>query len=296
MRREPLGDDVDLAVVHFPRHLLLEQKVVKHVGKSAHGRFDFFGPDLRVIGRGRDIFVLTDLPGEGAEGGAAHVGVALVFVVVFEERIAQRILLALHGEGRELHIRELRHFIDFVRRLETLGEGREDFLGLGSELVRFLAEKVHEVMLPALGELDGALDHFVRLQKDLAVDEGQLAHDLRHHGAGAAVALLILRVVIVHGDRKRAVASDQVCFLFQFFEMREAVRDGLRVRQFPFELRFDLSGKLHAGVKIRLPLFHRRIDQAEIPGEFHRYFVTFWKFHLSSFLYQYSYVFLSIFI
>ena len=170
-----LHDPVDLPVVQGLGHLLFKQQAVEHGVKAPEGRHGLLRLHLGVVGGGGDVLIFPQLLGEGPEGGPADGGVFLVLVVVLEQGVAQGILLPFRLEGRELHVRQLRHVVDLVGGVDGLGQGRQGALRLGMEQMGLVPKHILQIVLVGRGLVDGLLQHVLRLLVDFRLNEAQVA-------------------------------------------------------------------------------------------------------------------------
>ena len=269
--RELFGDEVDLPVVHLARDVVGEEVGFKHVGKAALVGHNALLREIGVVGGGGRVLVLPELIGERAERRAAHVRVGLVLILVLEERVAERVFPAVHGEGAEFHVGELRHVVNVVGRVEYRTECGEDLFGLGAEAVRLLAEDLRKIMLRALGLVHGGTDELFGRVGDLTLDEREAASDLGGERGHLRVLLLRLGIGIVYGNGETRVARRLVEQDLQLLIERKTFGDALRRGESVFVRFLQRVGKRLCFFDRRLKIGFRCENQGEIPCLVDRY-------------------------
>ena len=265
-----LHDEVDLAVVQTPVHLLPEEQIVKHGLVAPLIRDDLLSLHIGLIGGGGNVLVLPKLPVERLVRLPAHIGAGVVLVLVLIEGVAQRMLLAVRLEGRKLHVRQLGHVVDLIGRVDGGAQGRQDALGLRLELIGLLPQQVLQIGPAGAAPGDGLAQKRFVLGNDLAVDKAQAAAHLGIQAGKGFVPLLKGGIAVVHGRGQIAVICRKDSQLFQLLEFVQAGQDGLR------GFKTALAGLLnlvcqqpdifHVGGQLRLIAVNGR----QVPGQFLR--------------------------
>ena len=150
MRSQALGDDIDLPVVHFARDLLAKEQRVKHIVKPAQLRQGLFLGHAGVVGGSRCVFILFQGVRKRAEGSPADRRIRVGLIVVFKERIAERILFSVHGKGIKGDVRELHGVVHGIGDIKHTAQRSHDFLRFRGEHMRFSREQVLQVHAAAL--------------------------------------------------------------------------------------------------------------------------------------------------
>ena len=202
MRRQAVRDQVDLAVIHFPRNLLVKQQAVIYVVKLPQLGHRFFLGDACVIRGRRGVFVLCNRIGEGTESRPAYFGIRFQLVIVLEQGIAKRVFLPVHGERIKGDIRKLHRIVYGVRHIQGFAERGQRLLGFRGEHMCLLCDQVLQVNPASLRLLHSSLQYIIRSQQDLAVHKGRIPFQADHLIAYLLIQLpqSVVGVVRFHGQ------------------------------------------------------------------------------------------------
>ena len=282
MRCQFLRDQIDLPMIHPAAHLLRKQQVVDHRIKSPDRSFRLLILYLSVVGRRSYIFIVAQLGGESGKRCSSHSGILLILIVIFEQRIAQRILFSAHFKRREPHVRQFCHVIHLVRHVFGLLQGGKYALCLRRKLVRLLPDDICQIPSVGCGPLQRLLKHFITLCTDLRPDKAQTAHQFHDQPVRAVAQILVVRVIIIDRYCQFTIVFGQSCKLIECTKRIQALINRLRRIQFPLIRFLDCIRHLLHTLRITQKIFFLCIDRSKIPCQLLRYILAHHHLHIVS--------------
>ena len=136
--------------------------------------------------------------------------------------------------------------------------------------MRFIPYDIRQVSLIGGRHLQSFPKYSLILCTDLRPDKTEAAHKICDQPVDPVIAVLVVRVIIIHRHCQFAVFPGQFHNRIEFPELIQAGIDLLRSIQFPFiRILNSLCHRLHS-LRVTEHIFFRGIDQRQIPCQFFR--------------------------